>query len=75
MYIKVRVIAGAKKEEFIVQKENQFKITVREKAERNLANMRVRELVAQHLTLPVARVRIINGHHTPQKLLSIVGIE
>ena len=71
MYIKVRVLAGAKKEAFVVEKPDHFKISVRQKAERNEANTRVRELVAEHLGVPLASVRIINGHHSPQKLLSI----
>ena len=71
MYIKVRVIADAKKEELILEKKDHFKISVREKAERNMANKRVCELVAGQLRVPVKSVRIINGHHTPHKLLSV----
>ncbi len=75
MYIKVHVVADAKKEEVIVEKKDHLKIFVREKAERNMANTRVCELVARYLAVPVKSVRIINGHHTTQKLLSIHSIE
>jgi len=71
MYIKVRVIANAGKEVFEVLKENSFKISVKLPAKQNLANRRVVELVAQHFHVSVARVRIINGHQSPSKLLSI----
>ncbi len=71
MYIKVRVIAGSKKEEVIVEKENYFKIFVREKAERNMANDRIIELVARQYAVPANKVRIISGHHSPSKLLSV----
>lgn len=74
MYIKVVVIAGAKKELFHATSKDHFKISVREPAKQNLANKRVRELIALHFSTPLSRVRIVNGHHHPSKLLS-VGIE
>ena len=74
MYIKVNVIAGAKKEIFKVKSKDHFDISVKEKAERNMANSRVIELVAEHFKLPKNKVRIINGHHHPSKLL-VVDLE
>ena len=71
MYIKVHAIAGAKKEELIVEKPNYFKIFVREKAERNAANGRIIELIARQYGVTAKKVRIISGHHSPSKLLSI----
>lgn len=71
MYIKVNVIAGAKKESFVKKSKDHFDISVKEKAERNMANTRVIELVAEHFQIAKNKVRIINGHHHPSKLLSI----
>jgi uncharacterized protein YggU (UPF0235/DUF167 family) len=71
MYIHVRVIAGARKEVVERVKEDHYKIWVREKAERNLANVRVCELVAKELGVRSIDVRIINGHQSPGKLLVI----
>jgi uncharacterized protein YggU (UPF0235/DUF167 family) len=71
MYIKVRAIAGAKKEEVTLEKPNYFKIFVREKAERNEANKRILEIIAQKYKISPVQVRIINGHHSPSKLLSV----
>ena len=71
MYVKVNVIAGAKKEIFKVKSKDHFDISVKEKAERNMANSRVIELVAEHFKLPKNKVRIINGHHHPSKLLVV----
>jgi uncharacterized protein YggU (UPF0235/DUF167 family) len=71
MYIKVKVKAGAK-EEFLEQKsKDHFDVSVKEKAERNMANNRVIELVADFFKLPRGKVRIISGHHSPGKILSI----
>ena len=71
MYIKVRAIAGAKKEEIIEEKPQYYRISVREKAERNEANARIIFLIAQHYQVKESDVRINNGHHSPSKLLSI----
>ncbi|MDO8474081.1 MAG: DUF167 domain-containing protein [bacterium] len=71
MYVKVRVIAGAKKEFIEEVSAGHFKLSVREPAERNLANRRVVELVAAHYKLPPKQVRIISGHTSPSKILSI----
>lgn len=68
-YIHVKVTALARKESFRRKNEDHFLISVREKAERNLANTRVLELVAEHFKVPINKVRIINGHTSPSKLL------
>ena len=70
-YIHVKVAASAGKESFKKKKEDHFEISVREKAERNMANGRVLELVAMHFKVPANKVRIVNGHHHPSKLLLI----
>jgi uncharacterized protein YggU (UPF0235/DUF167 family) len=71
MYVKVRVIAGAKKEVFKKVSDTHFAISVKEKAQQNLANRRVEELVAIHFKIPAKQIRIISGHHSPSKILSI----
>ena len=71
MYIHVKVTAGAGKESLVAKSADHFLISVREKAERNMANSRVLELVAGHFKVPVNKVRIVNGHHRPSKLLVV----
>lgn len=71
MYVKVRVVAGSKKEEVTLEKPNYYKIFVREKAERNMANKRILEIIAREYSVKPAQVRIISGHHSPSKLLSV----
>ena len=70
-YIHVKVSAGAGKESFKKKSVDHFLISVREKAERNMANNRVLELVAEHFKIPKNKVRIVNGHRSPSKLLII----
>ena len=71
MYVKVRVIAGAKKESLVQKTKDHFLISVREPAERNMANARVIELLARFFELTPRKVRIISGHHSPSKILSV----
>jgi len=71
MYIHVLVTAGVKKETFKKKSEDHFEISVKEKAERNMANTRVLELVAEHFKVSKNKVRIVNGHRHPSKLLII----
>lgn len=70
-YIHVKVTAGVKKESWKKKTEDHFEISVREKAQRNEANTRVLEMVAGHFKVPVNKVRIVNGHRHPSKLLAI----
>ena len=70
-YIHAKVTPGVKKESLKQVSADHFEISVREKAERNLANSRVLELLARHFKVPKSKVRIINGHRSPSKLLVV----
>ena len=70
-YVHVKVTAGAKKEKFTLKSKDHFIASVTEKAERNMANTQVLALVAEHFGVPVKKVRIVNGHKHPSKLLVI----
>lgn len=70
-YIHVKVFTN-KKEEVLKQKsEDHFEISVREKAERNMANDRVLVVVSNHFKVSRNKVRIVNGHRSPSKLLVV----
>ena len=70
MYIKVFVTPGAKKER-VEEKGDTLQISVREPASGNRANDRVRELVALREGVPLGKVRILTGHRSRGKMLSI----
>lgn len=71
MYIKVKVKAGNKKERFEKISEDHFNVAVIEPAERGLANKRVLELVREYFKVYNSDVRIVSGHHSPGKIISI----
>ncbi len=71
MYIKVKVKAGAKAEKFTKKSEDHFDISVKEPAERGLANKRVVELVREYFKVYNGDIRIVSGHHSPGKIISL----
>ncbi len=71
MYIRVNVNTSAKKESIVMKSTDHFDISVKEKAERNMANKRVIEILALYLKVSKGKIRIINGHKHPHKLLVI----
>jgi uncharacterized protein YggU (UPF0235/DUF167 family) len=70
MYLKVFVTPGAKHEK-IEEKGDALAISVREPATGNRANDRVRELVALRFEQPLGKVRILTGHRSRAKMLSV----
>jgi len=70
-YIHVKVKVGASKEKLLKKNKDHFEVSVKEKAERNRANMRMLEIISEHFSVPLERVRIVNGHRHSSKLLVV----
>lgn len=71
MIVRVRVKAGAARETQITISDNKMQIAVREPAEDNRANDRVRAMLAVHYRVSVRDVRLLRGHHHPSKTFEI----
>ena len=71
MYLRVHVIPGTKRESCTKETKDTWRVSVREPAEGNRANTRVREVIATELGIRVSAVRILTGHHSRSKLMSI----
>lgn len=69
MYIHVKANTKSSKEEVKKISADHFEIWVKEPAKQNLANKRIVGLVQE--MYPKTLVRIINGHHSRSKLISI----
>lgn len=69
MYVHVRIKTGQKAESVRQIAETKYEVSVRPRAERNMANTRLLELMKGHLG--ARSVRIVSGHHGPSKLLSV----
>lgn len=70
MYIKVFVTPGAKREK-VEEKGEILAISVREPATGNRANTRVREIIAMRVGKPLRNVRILTGHRSRVKMISV----
>ena len=71
MYIRIKVIPGAKKELYKQTGDFTYEISVKEKAERNMANRRVMEILALHLGKKQSDFKLVSGHHTRTKMFSV----
>lgn len=71
MYVRVVVYPKAKREEIACTAPLRYTVSVKEVAAQNLANTRVRELIAQEFHTTVSQVRIISGHQSSRKILSV----
>jgi uncharacterized protein YggU (UPF0235/DUF167 family) len=80
MYLKVFVTPSAKHEKVEVlhpdeggEKGEMLVISVKEPAALNLANKRVREIIAKRAGVLIGRVRILTGHHSRSKVISVAN--
>ncbi|HFC10838.1 MAG TPA: DUF167 domain-containing protein [Candidatus Kaiserbacteria bacterium] len=73
MYIKVFVTPSARKEKIEEKKDGSLIISVREPASGNHANKRVREIIALREGISIAQVRILTGHHSRAKMISVLS--
>lgn len=71
MYLKVHAVPDARKESVTEEKDGTLVIAVKEPAEQNRANKRIREIIAARLKLPTEKVRILTGHRSRSKMFSI----
>jgi len=70
MYLKVFVTPDARREK-VEEKGGVLAISVREPASGNRANNRVREIIAERQGIPYGKVRILTGHRSRAKMISI----
>jgi uncharacterized protein YggU (UPF0235/DUF167 family) len=71
MYVRAKIHTDQKKEKMVVLDTDVFEIYIKEKPEQNRANLRVREILANHLSVPTTAVSITAGHQRPNKTFFI----
>ncbi len=71
MYIRVTVTPQSKKENIKQEGKDRYLVSVRALAEQNMANKAVLALISAHFKVPSKAVKIISGHHSPRKILSL----
>ncbi len=71
MFVHVRVVPDAKKERITKTDETEWHMEIKEDKVRNMANTRVREVLAQEFKVDIGKVRMLTGHRSPSKMFSI----
>ena len=71
MIIKVKVFVNSKKSEIIEKSENNFEIKVKEKPQNNLANERVKVLLASYFKISENSVKLLKGRKQKNKIFKI----
>lgn len=60
------------KRDFVTQVgDARLSVEVKTKAKDNQANERMIELIAKHFSLSVKQVKLVRGHHRPQKIVNV----
>jgi uncharacterized protein YggU (UPF0235/DUF167 family) len=72
MLIHVKIHPDAGKDEVVEKSEVSYIVFVRAKAERNEANLRMKQVLAEYLKILPESIRIITGHHSPSKIVEIL---
>ncbi len=70
-YVKVFVTPDAKRESVEEKGDGVLAVSVREPASQNRANDRVRQIIAERFDVPPGKVRILTGHRSRGKMISI----
>jgi uncharacterized protein len=71
MLIKVRAFPDSKEERIIKKNENSFDVFVEEVAERNMANKRIIEIIAEYFNVPQHKAKMIKGFKESSKIFDI----
>ena len=69
MFVKVKVVVESKKERVKKISENSYRIELKERAERGLANQRLLEILKKEYN--TNDVRLVSGGTTPNKIFQI----
>lgn len=71
MYVSVKAVPNAKKEKIEKISNTEFVISVKEKAERNLANRKIVEVLSNHFNIALNKIKLVGGHRSYKKVFSI----
>jgi hypothetical protein len=71
MLIKVKVNVLSKEDKVIKKSEDSFEVFVKVDAQRNMANKKIIELLAEYFNLPQYKVKMIKGFKESNKIFNI----
>ncbi len=71
MLIHVKVKSASNKNKVVKKNDTSFIVYTQEEAKENAANYAMLMLMSEELRVPVSVLRIITGHHSPSKIVSV----
>jgi hypothetical protein len=71
MLIKVKANVSSKEDKVIKKSEDSFEVFVKVDAQRNMANKKIIELLAEYFNLPQYKVKMIKGFKESNKIFNI----
>ncbi len=71
MLIKVKAYPSAKEEKIVKKSKDSFDVFVCEEAERNMANKRIIEIIAEYFNVPQHKAKMIKGFKESSKIFDI----
>lgn len=71
MFLKIKLHPKSKKQKIEKISDEKFEIWVKSKAEQNQANLEMIEMLSDFLEIGKNKIRIISGHHRPNKMVEI----
>lgn len=73
MLIKVKVTSESKKDEIIKKSEDCYLVKVKEKAEAGMANMKIKQILAEYFKISGGKIKLIKGGKRPSKIFDIIN--
>lgn len=71
-FIKIKLHPNSKKQKLEKMTDEKYEIWVKSKAEQNLANLEMLELLSLELGIEKKKLRLISGHHRPGKMVEVL---
>lgn len=71
MIINVKAKPSSSIEEILKLDENNFEIHIKEKAEKNKANLALIKLLSKYFNVPTSNIRILKGINSKNKIIEI----
>lgn len=72
MFLKIKLHPRSKKQKIEKIGENKYEIWVKSKAENNLANNEMLDILSDELSVDRKKIRFYSGHHRPSKMVEIL---
>ncbi len=72
MFLKIKLHPKSKKQKIEKIGDNKYEVWVKSKAEQNLANNEMLDILSDSLKIERKKIRFYSGHHRPSKMVEVM---